>query len=74
MGPLRVRKWITGFGLRFTQRRIDALGCPAGKKDILVFDDEQKGLGIRVAGNGGKSYLCQYRYAGMKRRVSLGSC
>jgi integrase len=60
--------------MRLTQRRIDALECPAAKKDVLVFDDEQKGLGVRVTAGGGKSYLCQYRHAGMKRRVSLGSC
>jgi integrase len=60
--------------MRLTQRRIDALECPAGKKDILTFDDEQKGLGVRVTAGGGKSYLCQYRHAGLKRRVPLGSC
>jgi integrase len=60
--------------MKLTQRRIESLECPEGKKDILVFDDEQKGLGVRVTQTGGKSYLCQYRHAGMKRRVPLGSC
>ena len=31
--------------LRLTQRRIDELKCPAGKKDRLVFDEHQLGLG-----------------------------
>jgi hypothetical protein len=30
--------------MKLTQRRIEDLGCPAGKKDALVFDDEQRGL------------------------------
>jgi integrase len=60
--------------MRLTQRRIDALKCPAEKKDILVFDDEQKGLGVRATVGGGKSYVCQYRHGGLKRRVPLGSC
>ena len=36
----------------------------AGKKDILVFDDEQRGLGVRVTASGGKSYLAQYTFGG----------
>jgi integrase len=60
--------------MKLTQRRIDDLECPARKKDILVFDDEQRGLGVRVTASGGKTYLAQYTIAGSKRRVPLGSC
>ncbi len=60
--------------MKLTQRRIETLECPAGKKDILVFDDEQTGLGVRVTAGGGKSFLAQYRHEGEKRRVPLGSC
>jgi integrase len=60
--------------MKLTQRRIDDLECPAGKKDALVFDGEQRGLGVRVTARGGKSYVAQYTFAGSKRRVPLGSC
>jgi integrase len=60
--------------MKLTQRRIEALVCPADKKDMLVFDDEQRGLGVRVTAGGGKSFLVQYRHAGEKRRMPLGSC
>jgi integrase len=60
--------------MKLTQRRIDDLECPAGKKDALVFDDEQRGLGVRVTSGGGKTYLAQYTTAGSKRRIPLGSC
>jgi integrase len=60
--------------VKLTQRRIEALACPAGKKDVLVFDDEQKGLGVRVTASRAKNYLAQYALAGLKRRVPLGSC
>ncbi len=60
--------------MKLTQRRIEALECPPGKKDALVFDDEQPGLGVRVTSGGGKTYLAQYTVAGSKRRVPLGSC
>ena len=60
--------------MKLTQRRIGLLECPGGKKDALVFDDEQRGLGVRVAASGAKNYLAQYALAGGKRRVPLGSC
>src|ERR1700722_6739868 len=60
--------------VKLTQRRIETLECPAGRKDALAFDDEQRGLGVRVTTGGGKSYVAQYTFAGSKRRVPLGSC
>jgi integrase len=60
--------------VKLTQRRIETLECPAGKKDALVFDDEQRGLGVRVTKGGGKTYLAQYTVAGSKCRIPLGSC
>jgi len=41
---------------------------------MLVFDDEQRGLGVRVTAGGGKTFLVQYSHAGEKRRMRLGSC
>ena len=60
--------------MKLTQRRIEDIKCPAGKKDVLVFDDEQRGLGVRVTAAGSKTYLAQYALGGIKRRVPLGSC
>jgi integrase len=60
--------------MKFTLTRIEALKCPPGKRDMLIFDDEQRGLGIRVTATGGKTYLAQYARHGQKRRIPLGSC
>jgi integrase len=60
--------------MKFTTATIGQLKCPADRKDLLVFDDEQTGLGIRVTVGGGKSYLVQYRHTGEKRRIPVGSC
>ena len=54
-----------------TLKDVNALKCPPGKKDILHFDGKQRGLAIRVSANGGKSFLVQYTYAGIKRRIPL---
>jgi integrase len=61
-------------GMKLTQTRIDKLECKAGSRDRLVFDTEQRGLGVRVTSSGSKTYLVQYRHAAQKRRVPLGSC
>jgi hypothetical protein len=60
--------------MKFTQNRIEALACPVGRRDMMVFDDEQAGLGVRVTSAGGKTFLAQYTLARLKRRVPLGSC
>lgn len=59
--------------MKLTMRLIEALVCPAGSKDKLYFDDEQKGLAVRVTAGGSRTYLAQYTYLGTKRRVPLGS-
>jgi Arm DNA-binding domain len=58
--------------LKLTEDRVTKLECPAGKKDILVFDEVQRGLAVRVT-SGGKTYLAQYTFGGSKRRIPLGA-
>ena len=60
--------------MKLTHYRIAALKCPAGKRDALFFDDEQRGLGVRVTAGGSKTFLAQYTWHGRKRRMPLGSC
>jgi Arm DNA-binding domain len=60
--------------MKLTQTRIENLKCPAGKRDILVFDNEPRGLGVRVTAGGGKTFLAQYTFDRQKRRIPLGSC
>src|SRR3984957_4156007 len=76
-GPLRVRRFARGLQkeveLKLTEDRITKLECPAGKKDVLFFDEVQRGLAVRVTSAGGKTYLAQYTFAGSKRRIPLGA-
>ena len=60
--------------MKLTQRKIEGLECPEGRKDALFFDDDQRGLAVRVATSGGKNFLAQYTLGGQKRRVPLGAC
>jgi integrase len=59
--------------MKLTQTRIAGLKCPPERRDMLVFDDEQRGLGVRVLASGGKTFLAQYTWHGQKRRIPLGS-
>ena len=60
-------------GLKLTQRSVEEATCPAGKKDVLLFDSDTRGFGLRVTASGGKTFLAQYQAAGAKRRVSIGA-
>jgi hypothetical protein len=45
--------------MKLTKRAIDALGCPLGRREILVFDDDLAGFGLRVTAPGAKVFLFQ---------------
>ncbi|HLN23356.1 MAG TPA: integrase arm-type DNA-binding domain-containing protein [Patescibacteria group bacterium] len=60
--------------MKLTVTRINALKCDPGQRDKLVFDDDQKGLAVRVTAAGSKSYLAQYTIGGQRKRVPLGNC
>src|SRR5260370_40254190 len=59
--------------MRLSQKVLEGLACPEGKKDALFFDKKHRGLGVRVTAGGGKSFIVQYRFNGQKRRVPLGA-
>jgi integrase len=59
--------------MKLTEDRITKLTCPAGKKDVLVKDDGQPGLFLRVSASGGRSYLCQFTFAGKKEREPIAA-
>lgn len=60
--------------MKFTERKIERLTVEPSRKDRLVFDDEQRGLAVRVTASGGRSYLVQYTINGRRFRLPLGSC
>ena len=63
--------------MKLTARTVASLQLPAGKTDVIVFDDALPGFGFRQRiGAGSKilrSWVCQYRHAGQTRRLLLGS-
>jgi integrase len=58
---------------KLTKRFVDSLAPPANGPDLVIFDDEMPGFGVRVKVSGTKSWLIQYRNAhGQSRRFTIG--
>jgi hypothetical protein len=62
--------------MKLDSKTVARLVLPAGKTDVIVFDELLPGFGFRLRGAGGqvrKSWVVQYRRAGRTRRLLLGS-
>jgi integrase len=57
--------------MRLTDSTVAALTVPEGKSEILAFDDDFAGFGIRVRKGGSKRYVFQYKINGTNRRVTF---
>ena len=58
--------------VKLTKRAIDAL-VPPKAKQVILWDTEVKGFGLRIMASGIKTFVVQYRNAeGIKRRMNLG--
>ncbi|WP_432768375.1 MAG: site-specific integrase [Sphingopyxis sp.] len=57
---------------KLTKRAVDAL-VPPKAKQVILWDTEVKGFGLRIMASGIKTFVVQYRNAeGVKRRMNLG--
>lgn len=59
--------------MRFTNRTIDTLRVTNGKSRQEYWEDNGRGLGIRVSSSGRKSWILLYRFHGKPRRLTLGT-
>lgn len=58
--------------MEFTKDSIAALALPADKSDLIQFDDDLPGFGIRLRAGGKRVWIVQYRAQGRQRRETLG--
>jgi integrase len=54
-----------------TQREVDKLALPPGKKDVFHFDAACRGLSVRIQG-ARRSWVVHYAVGGKRRRIDLG--
>jgi hypothetical protein len=57
--------------MKFTQAEIAKLTLPAGKDDIIVWDDDLPGFGVRLRRHS-QAYIIQGRSDGRQWRVKIG--
>jgi integrase len=59
--------------MRFTKPAIAGLALQPGKAELIVFDDDLPGFGIRLRAGGKRTWVVQYRVGRKQRRLTLGS-
>ena len=57
--------------MKLTAGNVKTLIAPAGKDDVVIWDDSMPGFGVRLRG-GNRTFLVQFRVGGQQRRESLG--
>ena len=58
--------------MRLTNQTAGRLELPAGKTEIIAFDDALPGFGVRVRQGGARTWIVQYRVDRGQRRITLG--
>ena len=46
---------------------------PPDKHELIIFDDDIAGFGLRARAGGSRNWVFQYRQGGKQRRISFGS-
>jgi integrase len=59
--------------VKLTQPIVNGLILPEGKTDVIHFDDDTPGLGLRLRAGGKRSWIYQYQLGKKQRRMTLGT-
>jgi hypothetical protein len=59
--------------MRLIKINIGKVSVPQGKNEIIQFDDDIPGFGLRVRSGGSSTWIFQYRQGNKQRHLSLGS-
>jgi integrase len=70
MTPPTFRK---DFSMKLTQHSIGTVMVPPGKAEIIVWDDDVPGFGLRTYSGGSAAWIFQFRIGTKQRRMKLGS-
>jgi integrase len=58
--------------INFTPARIRELAAPTGG-NVIHYDTEVRGLGLRITKNNARSWIFNYRVKGVERRLTIGA-
>jgi integrase len=59
--------------MNLTQKAVEVLALPKGRSELIVFDDELAGFGLRLRRAGSRTWIYQYKIGIQHRRVTIGS-
>jgi integrase len=59
-------------GKKLTKATVAALTPPRRKSELLVFDPDLPGFGVRLRAGGSKTWIFQYKLGNKHRRITLG--
>lgn len=59
--------------VRFTTGRVGAFKCPEGKAQAFLWDEVQRGLGLRVTAAGARAYVFEGLFQARSIRITIGS-
>jgi integrase len=59
--------------MRLTKANVSKIAVPHGKSEIIEFDDDVPGFGLRIRVGGSRNWVFQYRVGAKQRRISLGA-
>jgi len=59
--------------MKLTRAAVQTLSLPSGKSELLVFDDEIPGFGVRLRAGGSRNWIVQYKVGKKHRRLTFGS-
>lgn len=58
--------------MKLTKATIAKVAMPDGKSELIVFDEDMPGFGLRLRAGGSAVWIAQYRVGAKQRRVTLG--
>ena len=58
--------------MKLIKTTVTRLRIPEGKSELIVFDEDLPGFGLRLRAGGSTAWIAQYRVGAKQRRVTLG--
>lgn len=59
--------------MKITAKTLDTIKMPANRLELIEYDDEIAGFGVRVRAGGSRMFVFTYKFAGKTRRLTLGT-
>jgi hypothetical protein len=59
--------------MKLTLRASARLTLPAGKRDVIFWDDDIRGFGLRLRESGERGWVYRYRFGRTQRSIKLGN-